>query len=66
MIVSARTGLLAALCALPLAACDPAAEGPAAPSAGEAAALADAEEMLAERPPAGPAPSATAPLPAAD
>ena len=63
MILRARTGLIIALCALPLAACDPADEAPGAPSAGEASALADAEAMLAERTPpeaqpAGPEPAA--------
>ena len=51
MIRRARTGLITALCALPLAACDSAGEAPGAPTAGEASALADAEAMLAERAP---------------
>jgi len=57
-----RTGLIAALCALPLAACDTTGEAPGAPTDGEAAALADAEAMLDERAP----PEMPASNPAAD
>lgn len=58
---TARTGLIAAVCALPLAACDAASEAPAAPSAGEASALADARAMLDERAPGETAPAEPAP-----
>ena len=51
MMLPVRTGLIAALCVLGLAGCQDSADAPAAPTAGEASALADAKEMLAERVP---------------
>lgn len=56
---AARRGLIAALCALPLAACsDSGALPPGEASQSEVQALADAQEMLDERVPEAEAPAA--------